>query len=243
MARIFFFFLCFSKDRTIYQSAKRRCDGHYRSNARCGTMSDADIAYVLKAATVFARTIRKSSALINHFRIAKHPGAVDGSRQSAISWNRAWAWENIGKCFTGIAEVESNGCRTGIRDATITSNRNIINGRRSFLLPGRIEEKSEQVIEKERFCQNTGYTGEDWVEIGMRGNGEEACRRKVPVEGMEADIYPRQCVTGSAKSAMMNVLAGINPQCTPPLPSSSAVPTPPPTSTPAIPPRTIFPTP
>lgn len=49
------------------------------------------------------------------------------------------------------------------------------------------------------------------------------------VEGMEADIYPRQCVTGSAKSAMMNVLAGINPQCTPPPPSSSAVP-PPPTS-------------
>lgn len=32
-----------------------------------------------------------------------------------------------------------------------------------------------------------------------------------------ADIYPRPCVTGSAKSAMMNVLAGINPQCTPPL--------------------------
>lgn len=49
----------------------------------------------------------------------------------------------------------------------------------------------------------------------------------MPVEGMEADIYPRQCVTGSAKSAMMNVLAGINPQCTPPLPSSSAVPPPP----------------
>lgn len=47
------------------------------------------------------------------------------------------------------------------------------------------------------------------------------------MEGMEADIYPRQCVTGSAKSAMMNVLAGINPQCTPPLPSSSAVPPPP----------------
>lgn len=47
------------------------------------------------------------------------------------------------------------------------------------------------------------------------------------VVGMEADIYPRQCVTGSAKSAMMNVLAGINPQCTPPLPSSSAVPPPP----------------
>lgn len=46
------------------------------------------------------------------------------------------------------------------------------------------------------------------------------------VVGMEADIYPRQCVTGSAKSAMMNVLAGINPQCTPPLPSSSAVPPP-----------------
>ncbi|EGI64359.1 hypothetical protein G5I_07240 [Acromyrmex echinatior] len=41
---------------------------------------------------------------------------------------------------------------------------------------------------------------------------------------MEADIYPRQCVTGSAKSAMMNVLAGINPQCTPPPPSSSTVP-------------------
>ncbi|KYN32105.1 hypothetical protein ALC56_13483 [Trachymyrmex septentrionalis] len=44
---------------------------------------------------------------------------------------------------------------------------------------------------------------------------------------MEADIYPRQCVTGSAKSAMMNVLAGINPQCTPPPPSSSTVPPPP----------------
>lgn len=43
---------------------------------------------------------------------------------------------------------------------------------------------------------------------------------------MEADIYPGQCVTGSAKSAMMNVLAGINPQCTPPPPSSSAVPLP-----------------
>lgn len=54
-----------------------------------------------------------------------------------------------------------------------------------------------------------------------RGRGRR--REKVRV-GMEADIYPRQCVTGSAKSAMMNVLAGINPQCTPPPPSSSAVP-------------------
>lgn len=50
-----------------------------------------------------------------------------------------------------------------------------------------------------------------------RGKGWR--REKVRV-GMEADIYPRQCVTGSAKSAMMNVLAGINPQCTPPPPSS-----------------------
>ncbi|KOC62762.1 hypothetical protein WH47_03746 [Habropoda laboriosa] len=58
---------------------------------------------------------------------------------------------------------------------------------------------------------------------------------------MEADIYPRQCVTGSAKSAMMNVLAGINPQCTPPLPSSSAVP--PSHIYPVVSPRTIFPTP
>lgn len=32
----------------------------------------------------------------------------------------------------------------------------------SFCLAGggSIEEKSRQVIEKERFCQNTGYTGE-----------------------------------------------------------------------------------
>lgn len=57
-----------------------------------------------------------------------------------------------------------------------------------------------------------------------RGKGR---RREEVRVGMEADIYPRQCVTGSAKSAMMNVLAGINPQCTPPPPSSSAVPPPP----------------
>ncbi|EZA52191.1 hypothetical protein X777_08704 [Ooceraea biroi] len=55
---------------------------------------------------------------------------------------------------------------------------------------------------------------------------------------MEADIYPRQCVTGSAKSAMMNVLAGINPQCTPPPPSSSAVPPPPAATTSLDSPRT-----
>jgi len=62
-------------------------------------------------------------------------------------------------------------------------------------------------------------------------------REKVRV-GMEADIYPRQCVTGSAKSAMMNVLAGINPQCTPPPPSSSAVPPPPAAATSLDSPRT-----
>lgn len=62
----------------------------------------------------------------------------------------------------------------------------------------------------------------------MRGRAGRGGRDGGVVVGMEADIYPRQCVTGSAKSAMMNVLAGINPQCTPPLPSSSAVPPPPP---------------
>lgn len=68
-----------------------------------------------------------------------------------------------------------------------------------------------------------------------RGKGRG--REKVRV-GMEADIYPWQCVTGSAKSAMMNVLAGINPQCTPPPPSSSTVlPLPLPPS-PRRPPRT-----
>ena len=51
---LLFFSPPLQKDRTIYQSAKRRCSGHYRLNARCGTMSDADVAYVLKAATVFA---------------------------------------------------------------------------------------------------------------------------------------------------------------------------------------------
>lgn len=123
---------------------------------------------------------------------------------------------------------------TSICNATITpprSKKSIINDkRRSFSFcpagGGSIEEKSREVIEKERFCQNTGYTGEDWVEIGMRGRRGEEGGMEVVV-GMEADIYPRQCVTGSAKSAMMNVLAGINPQCTPPLPSSSAVPPPP----------------
>lgn len=127
---------------------------------------------------------------------------------------------------------------TGICNATITpprSKKSIVNDkRRSFSFcpagGGSIEEKSREVIEKERFCQNTGYTGEDWVEIGMRGRRGEEGGMEVVV-GMEADIYPRQCVTGSAKSAMMNVLAGINPQCTPPLPSSSAVPLPPPTFT------------
>lgn len=75
-----------------------------------------------------------------------------------------------------------------------------------------------------------------------RGKGRR--REKVRV-GMEADIYPRQCVTGSAKSAMMNVLAGINPQCTPPPPSSSAVPLPPlppsPLPTPSYPLAPSFP--
>lgn len=75
-----------------------------------------------------------------------------------------------------------------------------------------------------------------------RGKGRG--REKVRV-GMEADIYPRQCVTGSAKSAMMNVLAGINPQCTPPPPSSSAVPPPPlppsPLPTPSYPLAPSFP--
>lgn len=70
-----------------------------------------------------------------------------------------------------------------------------------------------------------------------RGKGRR--REKVRV-GMEADIYPRQCVTGSAKSAMMNVLAGINPQCTPPPPSSSAVPPPPCRRYLSRPPRTPF---
>lgn len=83
---------------------------------------------------------------------------------------------------------------------------------------------------KREVLQNTGYTGEDSVGIEMRrwrGKGQR--REKVRV-GMKADIYPGQCVTGSAKSAMMNVLAGINPQCTPPPPSSSAVPLPPATA-------------
>lgn len=65
---------------------------------------------------------------------------------------------------------------TGICNATITpprSKKSIVNDkRRSFSFcpagGGSIEEKSREVIEKERFCQNTGYTGEDWVEIGMR---------------------------------------------------------------------------
>ena len=51
------------------------------------------------------------------------------------------------------------------------------------------------------------------VKAGCRGRGKR---------GMETDIYPRPCVTGSAKSAMMNVLAGINPQCTPRLPPCSS---------------------
>lgn len=36
-------------------------------------------------------------------------------------------------------------------------------------------------------------------------------------ESVQIYIYPWPCVTGSAKSAMMNALAGINPQCTSPL--------------------------
>lgn len=65
-----------------------------------------------------------------------------------------------------------------------------------------------------------GFVGE----IGTRaGRIEDGCGRGDWAKGRgsaagSTDIYPRPCVTGSAKSAVMNVLAGINPQCTPPLP-------------------------
>lgn len=62
---------------------------------------------------------------------------------------------------------------------------------------------------------------------GERGGGEGRERERgaeaeAEAAGIGADIYPRPCVTGSAKSAMMNVLAGINPQCTPPPSFSSS---------------------
>lgn len=52
---------------------------------------------------------------------------------------------------------------------------------------------------------------------GRRGGGVERDRdsRGLDAGGVAVDIYLQPCVTGSAKSAMMNVLAGINPQCTP----------------------------
>ena len=106
-------------------------------------MSDADVAYVLKAATVFARTIRKSSTLINHFRIAKHPGAADKSHQSVISSNRNRGGKILGSVLRGF-QVERGREIVATRDytrpylvygnATITSNWSVMNERwRSFL--------------------------------------------------------------------------------------------------------------
>lgn len=80
---------------------------------------------------------------------------------------------NIGQAFYDDSSEEKD--RVCICNATITRCSKRYRSKRalfSFCLVGggSIEEKSREVIEKERFCQNTGYTGEDWVEIGMRGD-------------------------------------------------------------------------
>lgn len=90
----------FSKDRIRQRRGRSE---HYRLNARCSTMSARDVAYVLKAAAVFARTIRKSSAADQSFPNREaYPSA--GGQVSSIRCIAGG--ENIGKCFTTIPTIE-----------------------------------------------------------------------------------------------------------------------------------------
>lgn len=139
-----------------------------------------------KAGTVFVAGVRKSCSQINHSRIAKQPGTTDGPHQSAISSTNAERGK-YRQVFYGNRRERARGTakerararvkrargwfagERGICNATVTAAGIINESGLHFRLAHR--GKSREVIEKERFCQNTGYTAEDWVEIGMRGSG------------------------------------------------------------------------
>lgn len=76
--------------------------GNYRLDGQCSVRQDAGASYILKSATAFAQTIRKSSTLINHFRIAKQPQTVDVSHQSVISSNNPWGWKILESVLRGF---------------------------------------------------------------------------------------------------------------------------------------------
>lgn len=99
---------------------KRRRSERYRLNARCGTTSAGDIAYVLKTAAVFARTIR-----LNRFAADQSFPNREAHRdgQSLINPLYRRGGENIGKCFYDDSP-RSRGKRSrvhyGMCNATIT---------------------------------------------------------------------------------------------------------------------------
>lgn len=82
----------FSKDRIRQRRGRSE---HYRLNARCGTMSARDVAYVLKAAAVFAA----DQSFPNREAYPSAGGQVSSIRCIA-------GGENIGKCFTTIPTIE-----------------------------------------------------------------------------------------------------------------------------------------
>lgn len=128
----------FSKDLPIRQ--RRRRSEHYRLNARCGTMSARDIAYVLKAAAVFARTIRKSSAADQSFP-NREAHSSTGGQVSSIRCIVEHEWGKYWQVFYDDSHDREGKDRvcTGICNATITPHRSKEYHKRAsivLLLPG-----------------------------------------------------------------------------------------------------------
>lgn len=89
----------------------------------------SDIAYVLKAAAVFARAVRSKSSAADqsfpnreaHITQRGWTDLINPLYRRATSW---WVGGNIGKCFTtipdGSSEEKDRVCAQGICNATIT---------------------------------------------------------------------------------------------------------------------------